>query len=158
MSESKPERVRGQKRPRRTDEARLAILRAVRAGCSLRDAARCGGVSPATLATWRNEDPEFSDAIEVERVALRIASLEQIEKASRLPENWKAAAWMLERLWPDEYGRSNRIELTGKSGGAILVASKRVEDMTDAELDNVIAGCTQLSLPGDVADHESEVV
>jgi len=32
------------------------------------------------------------------------------------------------------------------------------EDMTDAELDNVIAGCTQLSLPGDGSDHESEIV
>ena len=38
------------------------------------------------------------------------------------PTDWRAAAFILERRFPDDYGR--RAELTGKAGGPVQVDTK----------------------------------
>ena len=35
---------------------------------------------------------------------------------------WQAGAWLAERTYPDEYGRKNRFEMTGKDGGPVEVS------------------------------------
>lgn len=49
-----------------------------------------------------------------------------------VPSDWRASAWWLERRYPDEYGRQ-RIEVTGKDGGAIEV--KAYQNFTPDEWD-----------------------
>jgi len=36
------------------------------------------------------------------------------------PKNWNAAAWLLERKFPEEFGR-HRLEITGENGAQIQV-------------------------------------
>jgi hypothetical protein len=38
------------------------------------------------------------------------------------PKNWRAAAWYLERSYPDHYGHRARIEHAGTDGGPITLA------------------------------------
>lgn len=39
------------------------------------------------------------------------ALLAQIQQAAREPQHWQAAAWLLERLHPEEFGRRDRLTL-----------------------------------------------
>jgi hypothetical protein len=36
-------------------------------------------------------------------------------------EHWQAAAWRLERRFPERYARNRRVELTGKDGGPVEI-------------------------------------
>ena len=41
----------------------------------------------------------------------------------REPGDWRAAAWWLEHVHPDEFGRTSRVELTGANGGPVEMES-----------------------------------
>lgn len=47
-------------------------------------------------------------------------------------KQWQASAWWLERSFPDRYGRVDRMELTGKDGGAV-----QTEGSTTITVENV---------------------
>jgi hypothetical protein len=49
---------------KRTPEASVIICRAVRLGFDLKSAAQVAGMSYSTLADWRAQDAEFSEALE----------------------------------------------------------------------------------------------
>lgn len=46
---------------------------------------------------------------------------------AQAPQDWKAAAWILERRRPQHWGRSQRHELTGADGGPVQLAAQVVE-------------------------------
>ena len=91
-------------KPKRTPEAGERILRALRAGMSFGQAARLGGISDVTLVDWRKHDPDFADACEKARCEMELMMLALIEKAA-VSGQWQAAAWKLERIFPERYGR-----------------------------------------------------
>lgn len=49
-----------------------------------------------------------------------------IEEESYLPPQWQAAAWRLERKFPDKFGKKDKshVELTGRDGGPIQIDAK----------------------------------
>ena len=63
---------------------------------------------------------EFFNAVERAKAdsALRLIS----QLTLQAPADWRAAAFILERRFPDDYGR--RAELTGKAGGPVKVDAK----------------------------------
>lgn len=67
----------------------------------------------------------------------RMNHLRNIKSASE--EDWKASAWLLERRFPDEYGR-NRVEITGANGGAV---AHNVDATVEAEVKSTV----QIYLP-----------
>jgi transposase len=86
------------------DEARRRrLLEALEVGATLEVAARAAGVSAATLARWRTRDDEVAQA-EARGV---VAMLDAIHKAATGAHGgtWQAAAWRLERRYPEVYGR-----------------------------------------------------
>lgn len=40
--------------------------------------------------------------------------------SDKAPDEWRAAAWMLERLAPKRWGQHRRVELTGSEGGPVM--------------------------------------
>lgn len=57
-----------------------------------------------------------------------------IEKAA--PDSWQAAAWKLERMYPQFYGRFDRMELTGREDAPLVTKTTnemRLVTMTDEQ-------------------------
>ena len=79
------------------------------------DVAAGMGVRRATLYRWLAEpDTEVKralcDRLKKANVGFKRTMLVAIRDASEEgPENWAAAAWLLERKWPHEYARCERV-------------------------------------------------
>lgn len=104
-----------QKKPGRpeklTPELQQKIVDAIRMGAYIETAAAYAGINKSTLYDWMKRGAraksgkykEFSDAIEKALAESEMRDLAVIAKASQ--ENWQAAAWRLERKFPDRWGR-----------------------------------------------------
>jgi hypothetical protein len=96
----------------RTAEKMRTILRAIEIGATHRIAAMSAGVSERTLKQWTDEDPEFREQVDIAESKSAIRLLAKVEQAANNGD-WKAAAWKLERRFPQEYGKQI-IEQTGQ--------------------------------------------
>lgn len=104
-----------QKKPGRpeklTPELQQKIVDAIRMGAYIETASAYAGINKSTLYDWMKRGAraksgkykEFSDAIEKALAESEMRDLAVIAKASQ--ENWQAAAWRLERKFPDRWGR-----------------------------------------------------
>lgn len=127
------------------------ILNAVRAGNYIETAAAHAGITKETLYAWlrraaaeqervmknpgakirKSEAPfvQFSDAVNKAFADAEIRDVTLIANAAT--SDWKAAAWRLERKFPDRWGRKDRIaaELEHKGNvGLNVVVSYGDED------------------------------
>jgi len=126
-----------------TEETQAKIEKAIRLGATYEMSAQYAGIHYDTFNNWRKrgaeelqrrENPrvqpgtkqwddeqryvEFYEAIKKAEGVAVVGWLTKIEEAAS-DGNWQAAAWKLERRYPESYNR-NRTEHTGKDGGAIL--------------------------------------
>jgi len=82
-------------------------------------------VSPSVkehTAKWNNEQPfvEFYEAIKEAEGEAAILWLAKIEKAAI--DHWQAAAWKLERRYPNDYGRQVQdLHVMGKEEEPIII-------------------------------------
>jgi len=105
------------------------IVEYVAAGVALDAAAGVLGIGARTVYAWQSIGQEWEEAEEAEipadrrpyvafaaavrdaRISAQQRHLRAIERASTT--DWKAAAWLLERQWPDRYGRVDRLRVGG---------------------------------------------
>ena len=124
------------------------IEQALRAGNYKQTAAKYAGISLGTFYGWmqrgrnfeQNDGPkedaiyfEFLKMVEKAMADAEVEDVAIIKNASR--KQWQAAAWMLERKFPDRWGRRDHVELTGKDGGPVEISArekveKQIEAMT----------------------------
>lgn len=98
------------------EETATAIVNAVRAGNTNETAAAYAGINKDTLYTWmrkgraaeRGAYRDFVEALDHALASSEVRDLALIGKAAE--EQWQAAAWRLERRYPDRYGRRTRHE------------------------------------------------
>jgi hypothetical protein len=88
------------------------ICEALRLGMPYKQAALYGGVSYQTLLNWRKRADEgdsgfieFVEAMSQAEAQGMLSLLLLIRAAAEQPRNWRAAAWILERRWPETWGR-----------------------------------------------------
>lgn len=130
-----------------TAEVRDEIGRRLASGCTLEVAAQAVGVNRRTIQTWlavgreaRDLDEQGGkltprqaqclDLLEAEQAAraeLRVKALASIQKAA-LTGTWQAGAWLLERLFPDEFAAQKRTN--GGAGGRPRGASSAPDRQT----------------------------
>lgn len=110
-----------------TPDLQAVIVKAIKAGATHETAALSAGIARSTFYDWKAKgeagDPdysEFSDALKIAEAQGTVKLLERIQDASFDPKFWQAAAWILERRYPETYGRQ-RIEHTGKDGEALTI-------------------------------------
>jgi hypothetical protein len=111
-----------------TPEVQDRIVAALRAGNYQETAAAYAGISRTAFFDWlergRNE-PEsiyavFLDAVEKAKADAEVRDVALIDKAAH-DGSWQAAAWKLERKFPQKWGRVNRTEISGPDGAAVKV-------------------------------------
>ena len=121
-----------------TDQVRDQIVRHLESGSSLEVAARAAGVARRTLQRWlaageeaeaaadgRGLSPreraylELREAAGVARARAQVRALATIQKAG-LDGSWQAAAWFLERVFPEEFSarRAREKGVGGRPVGA----------------------------------------
>jgi len=108
------------RRTLRTDENRAIILEALEGGDTFRGACLRAGLSEDTFERWRTADADFAAALKAAQAKCRARMVATIQTAARKGV-WTAAAWWLERNFPDEYALRNRMEHTGEGGGPVKV-------------------------------------
>lgn len=108
-------------------DAKPAILEHLRSGHYRKDAANLEGVSFQQFNVWRHDDPEFAEGIKRAEAESISALVERIRSASEDPQRWTAAAWLLERRFPQRWGKRERLD---QKTTLTVEPSK----MTDAEL------------------------
>lgn len=116
-------------KPKLTPELAEEAIKLVKGGASNQDVIDYLGVAESTFYAWlRNPQNEAQTALsqgmkkaETER---KLWHLQRIHKAAE-EGDWKASAWYLERRYPNEYARTQRI--TGE-----VVTTQRSDALTEA--------------------------
>lgn len=90
------------------------------------------GISKTTFYSWLNDPKtdlqrEFSDGLKKAEADYKNALLAIVMRDAR-EKDWKAAAWLLERKYPSEYARTDRVQAEVKQE---TTASVRVEHYFD---------------------------
>lgn len=86
------------------DQTVSAVVQAIGMGATYELAAQYAGISYETFNTWQKQKPQFSEAVKKAEGEAAVKWLAKIEKAAS-DGSWQAAAWKLERRYPEQYGR-----------------------------------------------------
>jgi transposase len=90
-------------RPRTLDaEAMDRVVEATRKGLTRAVAAGLAGVSPTTLYKYLRQDAEFAQRVKSAQRHGEEALVDLIREHAA--QTWQAAAWLLERRYPERYG------------------------------------------------------
>jgi len=108
------------RRSKYTPERVEIILGALRLGMGRMDACRYAGITFETFSQWCKRHPEFAEAVEKAEAALIARCLSRIEEAAQ-GGTWQAAAWLLERKHPGQFGMRQRLALEGDENKPIVV-------------------------------------
>jgi transposase len=111
-----------------TPEVQERIITALRAGNYQETAANYAGISAKTFYEWMQrgkDEPEsiyrdFREAVEKAKSDAEVRDLYLIDQAAQ-SGSWQAAAWKLERKFPQKWGRVNRTEISGPEGKPLKV-------------------------------------
>jgi hypothetical protein len=149
------------------DQAAARYVQAVQLGATQEAAAAAAGWSAASarnyLAAGReaesSEDTDhhldtkarrflsFLRDVKKAEATTQQAALALIQQAARQPQHWTAAAWLLERRWPEAFGRRT-VEITGKDGGPVSL---------EVTADQLLAELRAMNAEqGRVADHQRQ--
>ena len=118
-----------------TPKLAKAIVKAIRVGCYIEEAAEAQGVSRAVVYQWlelgrvgaSQAHIDFLDTVTRARAADTVDSMESINQASKLATGdleWKAAAWKLERKLPAKFGPKVRITVVEELSGFLEELSR----------------------------------
>ena len=93
-------------RPPLLDEIKQKEICAIlAAGCSRAAAAHYVVCHPDTIRNTADRDEAFALALSHAESTHELFALAQINTAAKESRNWRAAAWVLERRFPNRYGR-----------------------------------------------------
>ena len=120
-----------------TDESQQTIVGAIQLGMYQEQAARLAGIDPGTYYRWMENGTkqgkqyakyrEFRETVEKARAEAEARKLRSIHIAAD-SGTWQAAAWWLERSFPNRWGRRDKMEVIHIS-----------EDVLDAEIQRLEA-------------------
>ena len=114
-----------------------AICSGLAAGLSIRAVCGLVNISEQTYYNWKNEHPDFNEAVNSTRPAFESQMLELIKEQAHT--DWRAAAWILQKSYPDAYADKREVDFNmNKTDGSEQVLSfvKQVQDKLKSPADN----------------------
>ena len=113
-----------------TDAVRAGLAEAVELGATWDAAADAVGIGVSTLRQWRRrgedgEEPFAALVAELQRAeAAGITRALRVIRGAADDGEWTAAAWILERRYPADYGRrmESRVEVSAPSAEQAIAA------------------------------------
>lgn len=87
-----------------TPETVKKITDAIKLGATYELACNYAGIDYSTFNEWQKTKPKFSEAVKAAEGEAAVKWLAKIEAAAA--KSWQAAAWKLERRYPQDYGRT----------------------------------------------------
>lgn len=105
---------------KRTKERETLVIKAAAQGLSNRAAANLAGIGESTLRGWMDADPTLRARIAQARTNLEQKLARLIEAAAEQGD-WRAAEAFLKRRYREDWADSIQAEVSGPSGGPIVV-------------------------------------
>ena len=106
-------------RPRALDDVkRREVCALVAAGCTLAGAARYVNCSAKTISREAERIPDFGEQLRRSQLAARLEPLRALR--AKANTHWRAAAWLLERVDPEQFARYDAKLLTPEEVGDLL--------------------------------------
>jgi lysophospholipase L1-like esterase len=97
---------------RLTDQQMNDICDMLATGSSRSTAAQFAGCHPATMRAEMRRNPTFAHRVAQAELKLEAQLLRTIRHAASDPKQWRAAAWALERIYPNRYAKRRSNTLT----------------------------------------------
>ena len=113
------------------DNLREVVCAFLADGHQVREACLLAGIGKTTMYRWISTGQAdeaagcetvytaFAEAVTLAEAELEASCLAKIRAAAENPRSWTAAAWLLERRFPDRFSLRNRIQVSGPDGEAI---------------------------------------
>jgi hypothetical protein len=102
------------------DRKRGQILAILSVGCSQRVAAAFVGCAASTIQHTAERDPVFAAELGQAKSNAELALVKNIRNAAKKEQYWRAAAWALERGFPEKYARRGPDVITVEQIGHLL--------------------------------------
>lgn len=103
-----------------TPELQGEICQYIAGGNTFERACILVGIHRVTFMRWRNKGQiaksgkfcDFCNAVKRAEEQFKAHNIDLIQQAAN--KQWQAAAWLLERKYPEEFGRREKIEVSNK--------------------------------------------
>ncbi len=119
-------------------QAQIAAILGV--GCSQNMAAAYVGCASRTIQRTAERDPKFAEKLNQARCNAELSLLKNIRSAAKKEQYWRAAAWALERGFPEKYARRGPDVITLEQIGLLLARFSEmiVEELPEHERSKIL--------------------
>jgi hypothetical protein len=102
------------------------IITILSVGCSRRTAAKYVGCAPSTIQNTAERIGKFADKLHRAENQAVVTHMTNIHKAAKKEQYWRAAAWALERLNPEEYATPHPDMITFEQASRLIDCFARI--------------------------------
>jgi hypothetical protein len=146
-----------------TPELQEEVVKRIRAGNYIQVACEAVGISHTTYFNWIKKGEEgkrpYVEFLEAVKKAESEAQVNYVATvASHARDQWQAAAWWLERRFPDKWGRKDRLDIKGE-----ITAEKKVDKieekfahMSESELNQHVFKLSEKMLYGGTIEEKKK--
>jgi len=146
-----------------TPELQEEVVKRIRAGNYIQVSCEAVGIGVSTYFEWLKKGEEgkkpyteFTEAIKKAESEAQVNYVATV--ASHATDQWQAAAWCLERRFPDKWGRRDRLDIKGE-----ITAEKKVDKieekfshMTEKELNQHVNKISEKMLYGGTIEEKKK--
>ena len=111
-------------------------------------AAQALRISKPAFYDWQAAFPDFAAALNAAQAQLKLTLSRRV--MAQTTTQWQAAMTVMERLWPEEYGRRDRVRHEHAGQVGLVVTPMQMSEaaiLKAAELEEELSVSEQLALP-----------